>query len=53
MTLDDLRVSLNDIMGGRWVEIERDDDGEIVIYTGLIEDAEGQLVAIDDIEMAE
>jgi len=47
MTLDDLRTSLNDIMGGRWVEIERDDDGEIIIYTGLIEDENGELVPID------
>ena len=47
MTLDDLRTSLNDIMGGRWVEIERDDDGEIIIYTGLIEDENGELAPID------
>ena len=48
MTLDDLRVSLNDIMGGRWVEIERGDDGEILIFTGLAEDAAGNLTPIAD-----
>lgn len=48
MTLEDLRVSLNNIMGGHWVDIERAANGEIVIHTRLVENAAGELVPIDD-----
>jgi len=47
MTLDDLRKSLNNFMPV-WFEIERADDGEIVIRTGLVENADGQLVSMED-----
>jgi len=52
MTLEDLRISLNNFMP-EWCEIERDDDGEIVIRTGLIETATGKLIPIDDAEVSD
>jgi hypothetical protein len=46
MTLDDLRVSLNNFMP-TWCEIEEDPDtGEIVIRTGLV-NVNGQLENLD------
>jgi hypothetical protein len=50
MTLEDLRISLNNFMP-EWCEIERADDGEIVIRTGLIETTTGELVTIDAAEV--
>ena len=50
MTLDDLRVSMQNFMP-TWVEIEENEDGEIVIFTGLkVDDSDdnGDLVEIDD-----
>ncbi len=46
MTLEDLRISLNNFMPN-WCEIEREDDGEIIIRTGLVE-KDGYLVDIDE-----
>lgn len=46
MTLEDLRISLQNFMP-TWVEIEEDDDGEIVIYTGLRENEKGELVEME------
>lgn len=46
MTLDDLRISLQNFMP-TWVEIEQDENGEIVIRTGLKEE-NGELVEIDE-----
>jgi hypothetical protein len=46
MTLEDLRISMNNFMP-TWVEIERDDDGQIVIYTNLVENDNGELVEIE------
>ena len=42
MTLEDLRTVMNDIFP-HWVEIETEDDGEVVIRTGLISNTEGIL----------
>ena len=47
MTLDDLRTSMQNFMP-TWVEIETDNDGQIIIYTGLIENNDGELVEIDE-----
>jgi hypothetical protein len=49
MTLDDLRISMNNFMP-TWVEIEEAEDGEIIIRTGLKESGHknGELVPIDD-----
>jgi hypothetical protein len=46
MTLEDLRVSLQNFMP-TWCEIEQEDDGEIVIRTGLKE-VDGYLVDMED-----
>jgi hypothetical protein len=46
MTLEDLRISMNNFMP-TWVEIETDDDGQIVIYTNLVEDDNGELVELE------
>jgi hypothetical protein len=47
MTLNDLRVSLNNLMP-TWCDIESDPDtGEIVIRTGLVE-VNGQLEKLED-----
>jgi len=45
MTLEDLRISLNNFMP-TWCEIERADNGEIIILTGLVE-KDGYLVDIE------
>lgn len=45
MTLEDLRISLQNFMP-TWCEIEKNDDGEIVIRTNMKEE-NGQLVPID------
>ena len=47
MTLDDLRTSMQNFMP-TWVDIETDNDGQIIIYTGLVEDESGELVEIDE-----
>lgn len=46
MTLDDLRISMQNFMP-TWVEIDTDEDGEIIIRTGLVEDESGELVEIE------
>jgi hypothetical protein len=46
MTLDDLRTSMQNFMPS-WVDIETDNDGQIVIYTNLKENENGQLVEIE------
>lgn len=46
MTLDDLRISLHNALPF-WVEIEEDDDGEIVIRTGMVE-RDGVLVDMEE-----
>jgi hypothetical protein len=43
MTLEDLRLSMNHLMR-TWVQIEKDNDGQIIIYTNMIENEDGQLV---------
>ena len=45
MTLEDLRTSLQNFMP-TWCEIEEDENGEIVIRTGLKEE-DGELVEIE------
>ena len=50
MTLDDLRTSMQNFMPV-WVDIEKDDDGQIVIYTNMVEDKNGNLVDMDDMGM--
>jgi len=45
MTLDDLRTSMQNFMPS-WVEIAKDEYGQIVIYTNLKEDEDGFLVEI-------
>lgn len=47
MTLADLRTSLNNFMPV-WCDIERADDGEIIVHTRLKEDETGELIPIDD-----
>jgi hypothetical protein len=48
MTLEDLRTSLQNFMPSwTWCEIEADDDGEIVIRTGMKE-VDGYLVDMDE-----
>ena len=47
MTLEDLRTSLQNFMP-EWCEIERADDGEIIIHTRLVEAPNGELVSIDE-----
>ena len=49
MTLEDLRTSLQNFMP-EWCEIERADDGEIIIHTRLVEAPNGELVSIDEVE---
>ena len=46
MTIEDLRVSMEFMP--KWVEIETDSDGEIIIRTGLAEH-NGYLVDIEDL----
>ena len=46
MTLEDLRISMQNFMP-TWVEIETDDNREIIIRTGLVEDESGELVEIE------
>lgn len=46
MTLDDLRISLQNFMP-TWCQIEKDNDGQIVIYTNLVENENGELVVMD------
>lgn len=46
MTLEDLRISMQNFMP-TWVEIETDNDGQIIIYTGMMEDKSGELVEIE------
>jgi hypothetical protein len=46
MTLDDLRTSMQNFMPS-WIDIETDNDGQIVIYTNLKENENGQLVEIE------
>jgi len=48
MTLEDLRISLNNFMP-TWCEIEQADDGEIIIRTGLVE-KDGYLVDMEEVE---
>jgi hypothetical protein len=48
MTLEDLRISLQNFMP-TWCEIERADDGEIIIRTGLVE-KDGYLVDMEEVE---
>ena len=48
MTLEDLRTSLQNFMP-TWCEIERADDGEIIIRTGLVE-KDGYLVDMEEVE---
>lgn len=47
MTLNDLRVSMQNFMPV-WVEIETDEDGQIVIYTNMVENEHGELVEMDN-----
>lgn len=49
MTLNDLRTSLQNFMP-TWVDIDMEDDGEIIIHTGLRENEKGELVPIDEDE---
>lgn len=49
MTLDDLRISMQNFMPV-WVDIEKDDDGQIVIYTNMVEDKNGNLVDMDELD---
>jgi hypothetical protein len=46
VTLEDLRKSLQNFMP-KWCEIERNEDGEIIIRTGLVE-KDGVLVDMED-----
>ena len=46
MTLEDLRKSLNNFMPV-WCDIERAEDGEIIIYTRLKEGPTGELVPLE------
>ena len=46
MTLEDLRISMQNFMPS-WVEIETDEDGEVIIRTGMTIDEYGQLMEID------
>jgi hypothetical protein len=46
MTLKDLRTSMQNFMPS-WVDIETDNDGQIVIYTNLVENDNGELVEIE------
>lgn len=52
MTLHDLRVSLQNFMPV-WVDIDKDDNDEIIIYTRLREDENGELVPIEEEEDTE
>jgi hypothetical protein len=42
MTLEDLRTMMNNTFS-HWVDIETDDNGEIIIRTGLVSNTEGFL----------
>lgn len=46
MTLEDLRISLQNFMP-TWCEIEEDENGEIIIRTGMKE-VDGRLVDMDE-----
>lgn len=48
MTIDDLRTTIQNVLP-IWLEIEQDDDGEIIIRTGLVE-KNGVLVDMDEDE---
>jgi hypothetical protein len=47
MTLEDLEEALENILQCGF-QIETDNDGQIVIYTGLTEIDDGELVPIDE-----
>jgi hypothetical protein len=46
MTLEDLRTSLNNFMPV-WCDIEKSDEGEIIIHTRLVENERGELLPMD------
>lgn len=47
MTLEDLRTSMNNVFN-HWVDIEEDEEGQIIIKTGLrIEPGTDELVEMD------
>lgn len=46
MSLEDLEEALEEIFPNGF-EIDFDDDGQIVIYTGLMQDDDGEIVEFD------
>ena len=48
MTLEDLRTSMNNVFN-HWVDIEEDEEGQIIIKTGLrVESGTDELVEINE-----
>ena len=48
MNLEDLEEALKEIIPG--FQLERDNAGQIIIYTGLIDDEDGELLQMDEDE---
>ena len=46
MTLEDLEEALEDILPNGF-EIDMDDNGQLIIYTGLTQDEDGELVEFE------
>lgn len=49
MTLDELKELLEDTLSSDY-RITTDKHGQVIIYTGLAEDADGELVSLDDLD---
>lgn len=49
MTLDELKELLEDSLASDF-RITTDKRGQVIIYTGLVEDSDGELVGVDEIE---
>jgi hypothetical protein len=49
MTLDELKELLEDTLASDY-RITTDKRGQVIIYTGLAEDGDGELVGLDEIE---
>lgn len=49
MTLDELKELLEETLASDY-RITTDKRGQVIIYTGLAEDSDGELVSVDEVE---
>jgi hypothetical protein len=48
LTLADLKDTLDDLLPG--CDFDLDENGQVIIYTNRIEDDDGELIDVDDID---